>query len=159
MRRNRTWLGVALAALALTFVVGTDSAQGAASSTPNLHTTVVALDRCSGELVTFDVTFHVLEQETTDGAGGTHLVLLAQGQRVRGVSESGVLYEAKSFGPYIEQTLANGSQVVTEVVVFHLVSHGAEDNRLLAPYAFHVTLTPEGTLTADVFHEFIECRG
>jgi hypothetical protein len=37
-----------------------------------------------GENVTFDVTFRTLVHQTSDGAGGSHQVLLIQGQGVAG---------------------------------------------------------------------------
>jgi hypothetical protein len=168
-QRHRRWLRPAtqgtfvLLALSVVSMVATASvgasAQSDTESTPNQHTTVRALDRCSGEFATFDVTFHTLVHETTDGAGGTHSVLHIYGQRVTGVSDSGVIYTAaKSAFTTIEHELAGGTEVFTDTFVFHLITKGSEDNRV-GEFTLHTTVNPDGTLTSSVDNFHIDCRG
>lgn len=161
-RRRLTALSGVLAALVIAVLpasVAGAAAESDTDSTPNQHVIVRALDRCSGEPATFDVTFHSLIHESTDAAGGTHRVLLIQGQRVTGLSDSGVVYSAgKSFGPTIEHELASGTEVFTDIVIVRLITQGSEDNRVVQA-TFHTTVTPDGEVISSVEKFDVACRG
>ncbi len=156
--KTRLLLVIALVSLMLPGV-----ARAAATSTTvnevNQHAVVEVFDVCTNELVVFDVTFHVLESVTVDANGGTHIKLLVQGTQVVGVGQtSGTAYTGKNMFTETDYISADGTQVVTFVRPFHLVSQGSTDNRL-RNILIRFTVNANSDTTVDIFFDSPTCVG
>ena len=110
----------------------------------------------AGELVELTGTLHVLLHITTDGRGGFHVKSHSQPQGISGVGlTTGDKYQATG----VTQDVFHLTAGITETFVnnFRIIGQGPGNN-FLVHENFHITITPNGDVTA--FHDnfSIECK-
>jgi hypothetical protein len=157
-RTIATCLVVVLATLA-----GRAAARAEATTeTTNLQIpiTLVAFVPCAnggaGELVELTGTLHVLLHTTADGRGGFHVKSHFQPQGVSGV---GLTTGDKYQGTGVTQDEFHVTAGITETFVnnFRIIGQGP-DNNYLVHENFHITITPNGDVTALHDNLSIECQ-
>jgi hypothetical protein len=109
-----------------------------------------------GEEVHLTGTVHTVFHITFDGAGGTHVKFHANDQ---GISGTGL-----TTGDKYHRTGASNSEINFKVGVestvvdsFNIIGQG-NGNNFLAHVTLHITINPDGTVTAEVVHFSIECK-
>jgi hypothetical protein len=160
LKMNRSLIAVGL--VALVAVCAPAVALGeATTSTTNVFVdeTIPVENPCTGETIVFEIRAHFLVHSTADGAGGTHTVDLAHGQRVTGVSSTGTPYVGKIVGPIVGNDNGPNAQAeATSLFLFHVISRGGSDNFFLE-VGVHTTTTAKGETAAAFEHFRAECRG
>ena len=113
---------------------------------------------CSGGTVTLSGDLMLLSHFNSDANGGFHDHLSVDWRNVKGLSATGVGYHAVS-GLH-ENLNLNSSGTLSETFVDQmvLVSGGGGEN-LLVQSRFHVTITPNGEMTAFVSRFTERCVG
>jgi hypothetical protein len=164
---RRIFLLLAMVAIALVVSLGslagqhTEQAQAQAqpdtfNETIPFNTTLT--DSCTGEAVTFEGTWHILVHFTQDASGGLHGVAHnnIQGQ---GVGSSGAKYittQGSTSTSTISTDTANNFGVTGNARVVRTGVDGTQDDEVFT-FRLHVTLTPNGELTAEVMENNVEC--
>jgi hypothetical protein len=113
---------------------------------------------CSGETVRLRGELLLISHFTEDSTGGFHAHFSLVPRDVTGVSESGVRYRAVGGQRFTFNV--SGSETVTDTFTeqFLVISQGGDDN-LLVRTTIHVTVTPEGEVTAFVDNFSSICVG
>jgi hypothetical protein len=110
----------------------------------------------AGEFVLLSGTQHQLFHVTTDGNGGLHLKSTIQSQGLSGIGlttadryqGTGATQSETDLTVGVEQTLVSSFKVIGE----------GTDNNFLVQQTTHLTVTPNGDLTAFVNDFSVECR-
>jgi hypothetical protein len=155
---------IAVTFLALTgaMVAATSAAAEATTVTTNTQFDVTfpvfvpCANAGAGELVLLGGTQHALFHLTTDGRGGLHLKSTIQSQ---GISGTGLTTGDKYQGTGASQSetdITAGSEQ-TLVNSFKIIGQGPGSN-LLVQQTTHLTVTPNGDLTAFVNDFSVDCR-
>lgn len=112
---------------------------------------------CTGETVVFSGTQHQLFRVTEDEAGGFHVGVSINWQNVTGTAPSGTKYQIPLT---LKQSVnfTNGATTATATQNFRVVAQGNADD-WSGHILFHVTITPDGTVTAEKFVFDVECSG
>jgi hypothetical protein len=115
---------------------------------------------CTGEVVEIDAKIHLLFSTTVDANGGLHIFGRANGAGTHAVGlDSGNRYEAPVHNTFFQfEGTAGGTTTFSAPFGYVLVSHGKLPNTQVSAL-LHVTVNPDGTVTADVENFSIECRG
>ncbi|HEY7125588.1 MAG TPA: hypothetical protein VH540_16650 [Ktedonobacterales bacterium] len=167
---RRRWLFLAfppLAALALTLALAVPASAAPVVQT-NVHIPIsgVVSDSCTGANITFSGDYHIKSQVNYDeGAAGMGVHAHVHGNiHVTGTDDQGNEYIGNEEG----ETLIDGRvdedgqtvlQEETSILdTFELVSQGAAPNLTMKVLA-HVTLNPNGTITALVQRITTTCQG
>ena len=110
----------------------------------------------AGELVELQGNLHMLVRVTIDGKGGVHAATHAQPQ---GISGTGRTTGDKYHGTGVTQDQFNAKLGVEETFVnnFRIIGQGSGNNFLIHEN-FHVTINPNGTVTAFVDNFSVDCR-
>jgi hypothetical protein len=105
----------------------------------------LAINDCTGELIAFDATFHVVAAVTFDAAGGYHVKFHRNisGTAVNTVTGTEYVIMEEDNNEY---TVGQGADEQTSVSHFNLISKGSAPNEV-AQVMFHFTIAPDGTLT------------
>lgn len=110
----------------------------------------------AGEVVNLSGTLHVLFHTTIDASGGFHSTFLSQPQ---GVSGTGLTTGDKYQGTGESQSTFNGKVGFESTFVsnFKIIGQGPGNN-FLVHENFHVTVNPNGEVTAFVDNFSVECK-
>jgi hypothetical protein len=110
----------------------------------------------AGEYVHLTGTLHVLFITTLDGNGGFHTKFHNQPQ---GVSGYGEITGAKYQGTGVTQGTFNGRVgfEVTDINNFRIIGQGPGNNFMIHE-TFHLTVRPDGTVTAFVDNFSVTCK-
>ena len=109
-----------------------------------------------GEVVELSGELHVLFHVTLDAAGGAHIKIHFQPQGVSGVGlTTGDTY--RGTGVTQNEESINGADEFTFVNNFRVIGQGSGNN-LLVHQLVHVTINDNGTLTALVVNNNIDCK-
>jgi hypothetical protein len=104
---------------------------------------------CSGELVDYTGTVHMIFRDNLDAAGGEHAELEVQ-MDTSGVGEtSGARYVGHADSRIQVNASQNGTTTTDIVERFTLIGQGNVPNSV-AQFLIHVTVTPEGTIIPSV---------
>ena len=149
-------LMAALLALGLAVVPVSESAAVVQNVRAPIDVTFV--NPCTADTIEFTGTIHLLAGEASDGSGGFHLHIDDNVSGVTGVGvPSGTVYHGVG-GDWFEANVRPPFPVVlTATDVFGLISVGASSN-LVANATFHITVNPDGTVTAQVMRMSFNCR-
>jgi hypothetical protein len=140
--------------LLLGILVPTASALTDRQTVP-FRTTVVA---CSGERVRVSGELLLIDHFTQDSDGGFHVHSSLVPRHVTGVSASGVKYHV--VGGQRDTFNVSGRGTVTETFTsqFNVISEGGDQNLQIIE-TFHITITPNGDVTAFVDNFRAKCVG
>lgn len=110
----------------------------------------------AGEVVNLSGTLHLLFHTTIDASGGFHSTFLSQPQ---GVSGTGLTTGDKYQGTGETQSTFNGKVGFESTFVnnFKIIGQGPGNN-FLVHENFHVTVNPNGEVTAFVDNFSVECK-
>jgi hypothetical protein len=110
----------------------------------------------AGEFVQLSGTLHVLFVTTLNGSGGFHSKYHFQPQGIRGYGE---ITGAKYQGTGVTQGTFNGRVgfEATDVNNFRIIGQGPGNNFMIHS-TFHITVTPDGTVTAFVDNFSVKCK-
>ena len=152
----RKLLLAAVVALALAAVPAASSA----AVVQNVRVPLAAtfFDPCTGDVITFSGTIHLLVGVTPDGSGGFHLHVADNVSDVTGVGiPSGTVYHGVG-GDWFELNARPPFPFeTTQTDVFGLISTGSTPN-LVANDTLHITVNADGTVTAQVIRVSFSCR-
>lgn len=150
---KRTLLALPVVLL-LGFLVPSASAVTDRQTVP-FRTRVIA---CSGETVRLSGELLLISHFTQDSGGGFHDHFSLVPRHVTGVSASGVRYHA--VGGERDTFNLSGSGTINETFTsqFILISQGGDQNLQIIE-TFHITITPNGDLTAFVDNFRVRCVG
>jgi hypothetical protein len=144
------WIGIALAEA------------GQAAGGPVVHNNYTVLfdfvidNPCAAEPVQVSGAVHFVEEVVVDGHAGVHFIAHINNQSLNGVGlVSGNSYQL--VGASNSLTNYVGATEYTTSNHFQFIGQGP-DNNLLTTFLLHVTTTPDGDITADVFNFRFECR-
>lgn len=151
-----------LAVLAVALVGATAAGAEAITFTSNervpitLFVFVPCANDGTGELVELTGTLHVLTHVTIDDRGGLHVKTHFQPQGVSGV---GLTTGDKYQGTGVTQQRFNATAGITDTFVnnFRIVGQGPGNN-FLVHQNVHITITPNGDVTAAVDNFRVECK-
>ena len=112
-----------------------------------------------GELLVISGTLHLQIHETIDGSGGRHFGITLNAIGATGVGlETGTLYRANGGNREISNVGAEGLPFSgTYVNVFNLIGTAGGES-LRVHNTIHFTVTPNGTLTAEVDNSSVDCQ-
>jgi hypothetical protein len=156
-----TQRAILLALLVPGLIAATPSA-GRAEVTENLKVPtdigvyIPCADGGAGELVTLSGDLHVLVRFTQSKQGGIHAGVHFQPQGITGVGDTtGDRYQATG----VTQDQFNATVGVEETFInnFRIIGQGTGNNYLVQNL-FHITINPNGTLTAFVDRLSVDCR-
>jgi hypothetical protein len=145
------------AALVVSLVLATRLARADVFFNQDIPISFVDFSPCTGELISFSGTIHVVERETVDGSGGIQIGIHENYQGVTGVGlTTGTVYHAPGV---LNQQLnfTNGATTQTFTEDVRYIAPG-RDNNLLVHYNQHITINPDGTVTAFVDNVRITCQ-
>jgi hypothetical protein len=109
-----------------------------------------------GEWVVLSGSLRTLVHSTLDGAGGFHLKLSSQPQGISGVGEiTGDKYQATGGEQY--QYFGKVGMVATLTNSVRIIGP-RPDNNFILHQALHVTVNPNGTITADADNFTVQCE-
>ena len=153
-----------LAALVLA-VVASLHAQAPAARAEAVTTTIPlageTVNPCSGEVVTYTGSLHLVMSFTADGSGGFHTVIRSN-YEISGVSVTVTVTGTKYRGSGGDLTEENVRPPYpyefTKALKFVLVSASPTDNFQMHTL-FHITFNANGVQTAFVDKPVAECRG
>jgi len=154
MIRRLLALPMAVAALAVSSI----GAQAAVQFNQVVPLNVTEFNPCTGEVIAFSGSIHLLFGETPSANGGIHVIFEDNVNDVKGLSDTGTVYsgvggdwsEFNAVPPYPFTTTATD--------VFGLISHGSSPNfKVIA--TFHITVNANGTLTSTVGDLRFSCNG
>jgi hypothetical protein len=110
----------------------------------------------AGEFVLLSGTQHALFHLTTDSQGGLHLKSTIQSQGISGVGlTTGDKYQGT--GASQSETVVTAGSEQTLINSFKIIGEGPGNN-FLVQQTTHLTVTPNGDLTAFVNNFSVECR-
>ncbi len=113
---------------------------------------------CNGEVIELSGTFQIVIHETMDSSGGSHFIIEGNAQGVSGVSTTGTRYRVTGgFWDEFNSGPDRGA-VSNSVGVLNILSQGTAPN-FLEHATLKVSFNANGEPTAEVVHEFAECRG
>jgi hypothetical protein len=116
------------------------------------------IESCSGENISLSGELLLITHVTEDSSGGLHAEVTFVPRKILGVSASGTRYR-EVVGQRQRFTISGqGTLTETFTTEFMLISQGGEDN-LLERATAHVTITPNGDVTAFVNNVSFECVG
>lgn len=110
----------------------------------------------AGEFVQLSGTLHILFVTTLNGSGGFHSKYHFQPQ---GISGYGEITGAKYQGTGVTQGTFNGRVgfEATDVNNFRIIGQGPGNNFMIHE-TFHITVRPDGTVTAFVDNFSVKCK-
>jgi hypothetical protein len=110
---------------------------------------------CNGEMLTFSGELHLTSRVTLDSSGGFHLGAHVN-IHVTATGDQGNTYE----GNQEDNSELNGRIGVEQIetITISIISKGSAPNVVIHA-VFHITVRPDGTVTAFVDHLTAECRG
>jgi hypothetical protein len=147
---------IVLFVFAATFVAP-DQARGAATVT-RVEVTGIFFDSCANEILDVTSRIDVVANPHTDASGGIHFGPLHMEQHGTATGETtGTRYLFQSVQNSTDNFSDPGEEF-TLTGLLHVISHGSASD-LLAHTTFHLTITPNGDLTAFVSNISFECRG
>jgi hypothetical protein len=115
----------------------------------------VANNDCTGEIILFHVTIHLLSSVTADSAGGLHVSFDANSADSHGTSLiTGINYISNE--TFHERFDATAGSTETFLLQFTLLSQGNAPNEVLL-ILDHVTINPDGTVTSSFDHFKLAC--
>ena len=111
----------------------------------------------AGEEVHLTGKIHVVIHSTLDGAGGAHVKLHASDQ---GISGTGLTTGDKYQRTGATNIELNGKVGVEETAgaTFNFIGQGGNENNFLVHVLFHITVNPNGSVTAFVDILNVECK-
>ena len=115
---------------------------------------------CNGEEVFLSGEILVIYQTTTDALGGIHSKSTLVANQIRGVgSLTGTEYQALGGGrSHINQDTDTAPYIFSNTNMFNVVSQAGTDN-LRINYTLHMTINPNGEVTAQVDQFSSTCVG
>jgi hypothetical protein len=152
----RRLLAVPMAAIAL--AVSSLGAQAAVQFNQDVPLNVTEFNPCTGELIAFSGSIHLLFGETASANGGFHIFFMDNVNDVKGVSDTGTIYSGVG-GDWSEVNVVPPYPfTITSTDVFGLISHGATANfKVIA--TFHLTVNANGSVTSTVSDLRVSCNG
>ena len=121
----------------------------------DIPVTTAVVNPCNAEFVPLGGTEHFIFRVTYDNNGGGH-VGIHENIQVTGTGDKGNSYVGNLANLY-EGNAKVGSEN-TGMLSFDVISKGSAPNFLMHG-VFHVTINPDGTVTAQVADWTAECRG
>jgi hypothetical protein len=153
--------GVLVLVLLVALAVG-GSANAGTTFTTVLRTPIsgfLTTDCSVSETLAFSGTYRSVVHYTLDGSGSAHFSSSVQTNGVATGLLTGALYRFSGASSSSSVEAPDGLPYHnTFTNTFLLVSQGAQDN-LLMHITLHVTVTPEGVITAEVADTRFECVG
>jgi hypothetical protein len=116
------------------------------------------IESCSGEIISVRGELLLITHVTEDSSGGLHAQVTFVPREVLGVSASGTRYREVVGQRQRFNISGQGTLTETFTTEFFLISEGGSDN-LLERATVHVTITPDGDVTAFVNNVSFECVG
>lgn len=160
MRQGRVEL---LLMLFVAFLAGAGTVRAQATTNVDRVTVPFVFDSvnpCNGEAVVVAGELMLTTRTTVDGQGRTHEAFNLVASHVRGEGESGTGYMAvggqREHRNFDENAALPFVDTFTDI--FNLVSAGGVDN-FTAKTLFHITVTADGTVRADIARVEEGCRG
>jgi hypothetical protein len=157
--KSRLCLPILSVLLGLCLLAGSSSAHAQASTTTTnlrlpLDTTLA--NPCTGELITFGGTIHLVIHATTTPSGDFHATVHQNLQNASGIAaESGDTFQFQ-FGTTETLNVAAGTETTLSQNL-RVVGPGP-DNNFLLHQTTHLTINPNGEATAVVDNFFATCR-
>jgi len=109
-----------------------------------------------GEVVHLTGELHFSFHVTLDSAGGAHIKVHSNTEGLIGTGlTTGDKYQGKDL-IHFNLNVKEGVQS-TQISTFHIIGQG-NANDFLAHVTLHITIHPDGTVTAEVFKRRIECK-
>jgi hypothetical protein len=106
-------------------------------------------NECGGEDVAFSGAFHIVIHSTSDGAGGLHSDITLNWHGVTGVGlTSGARYQMPEEHHSVENFNSENGFTASNSDNFRLIGQGPDNNQVVN-FLFHLTITPDGTVTAS----------
>jgi hypothetical protein len=105
-----------------------------------------AISDCTGEFIAVEATFHVLTAVTYDAAGGYHVTIHRNIQGTGTNLATGAKYIVSQVENNV-YSVDRGADEQTSIVRFNLVGQGGAPDELVQA-TFHITITPDGDVTA-----------
>jgi hypothetical protein len=105
-------------------------------------------------------TIHLLTVTTVDASGGTHTEMHFNTQGVSGVGlVSGTHYRGIHTETHSSNSAGPAPSELTTRIDIKLISEGASSNLTIRDALVHVTVNPDGTVTATIDHLTLgECQ-
>jgi hypothetical protein len=116
------------------------------------------IESCSGENISLSGELLLITHVREDSSGGLHAQVTFVPREVLGVSASGTRYRQVVNQVQRFNLSGQGTLTGTFTTEFMLISEGGTDN-LLERATTHVTITPDGDVTADVNNVSFKCVG
>jgi hypothetical protein len=116
------------------------------------------VESCSGENISLSGQLLLITHVTEDSSGGLHVQITFVPREVLGVSANGTQYREVVGQRQRFNISGRGTLTETFTTEFMLISEGGSDN-LLERATTHVTITPNGDVTAFVNNVSFECVG
>jgi len=148
---------VGLMGLAMALTLGLSGKALAATETLDF-TVPFSVTACNGDTVTGTVDVHVVETSTTDSNGGTHIDVKVSEHGTGTGSPSGADYvvNAQTTDAHVDTT-SGGTVTFTDTLHGVLIGQGSAPNLHITD-SLHVTVNPDGTVTAFVTDFEIVCQ-
>jgi hypothetical protein len=116
------------------------------------------VESCSGENISLSGELLLITHVTEDSSGGLHAQITFVPREVLGVDASGTQYREVVGQRQRFNVSGQGTLTETFTTEFMLISEGGSDN-LLERATVHVTITPNGDVTAFVNNVSFQCVG
>lgn len=114
---------------------------------------------CNGDEILLTGDIHILFTTTIDASGGGHFTFHFQPAGASGVGvPSGLRYRAVGLTRGSDNFTPGQTTTMTFVNNFRLIAPGPGGGTLHFHENIHVTINPNGTVTADVEHVSVTCR-
>jgi hypothetical protein len=160
MKRTFGSLSILSAALALCMLSAPNLASAQATTTTTnlelpLSTTLAA---CTGELIDFTGTIHLVIQSVTTPSGTFKITIHSNNQDVSGTgTQSGATFRFQAIANTTELSSVVAAQETTTIIDFRIIGPGPNNNFLLQE-TFHVTVNANGEATATVNQISAKCE-
>ncbi|MSP14716.1 MAG: hypothetical protein EXR62_17380 [Chloroflexi bacterium] len=128
----------------------------AATSNTTVPISGIGTNPCTGENFTFSGNFHVVSKTTIDGNGGAHAKIHGNYENLTGVGDQGNTYHVPATTN--EEINAQVGAETTFTQNFTFVSTGSAAN-FQVHIDLHITVNPNGTITASFDNTRINCSG